>query len=152
MDTPPRPAQEPARSTPTPLPVLVVEDDAPLRALLTYALCQGGYRVEEAVDGAAAVHLLHRHRALGAPLGLILLDLMLPQLSGLDVLHYVAELAAEAPVVVISAHDRLMLSAIAAGANAVLRKPVQLEQVLAVTASYCRREPAVTCSSTGEKP
>jgi DNA-binding response OmpR family regulator len=142
MDAPPRPAQEPASSTPSRLPVLVVEDDAPLRALLTYSLRQEGYRVEEAVDGAAAVHLLHRHRAVGAPLGLILLDLMLPQLSGLDVLHYVARLAAEVPVVVISAHDRLLLSAMAAGASAVLRKPVELEQVLAVTASYCRPEPS----------
>jgi DNA-binding response OmpR family regulator len=142
MDAPPRPAQEPASSTPSRLPVLVVEDDAPLRALLTYSLREEGYRVEQAVDGAAAVHLLHRHHAVGAPLGLILLDLMLPQLSGLDVLHYVARLAAEVPVVIISAHDRLLLSAMAAGASAVLRKPVELEQVLAVTASYCRPEPS----------
>jgi two-component system, OmpR family, response regulator len=142
MDAPPRPAQEPASTTPSRLPVLVVEDDAPLRALLTYVLREESYPVEEAGDGAAAVHLLHRHRAVSTPLGLILLDLMLPQLSGLDVLHYVARLAAEVPVVIISAHDRLLLSAIAAGASAVLRKPVELEQVLAVMASHCRRAPA----------
>ena len=142
MDAPPRPAQEPASTTPSRLPILVVEDDAPLRALLTYALREEGYPVEEAGDGAAAVHLLHRHRAVGTPLGLILLDLMLPQLSGLDVLHYVARLAAEVPVVIISAHDRLLLGAMAAGASAVLRKPVELEHVVAIAATYCRPDSA----------
>src|SRR5688572_10093387 len=129
-----------AYQRPQPCSILVVEDETSVRALIADYLRQEGYRVEEAEDGAAAVHLLQRHRAVGAPLGLVLLDLMLPLMSGLDVLGYVPALAAHVPVVAITAHDELTLAALAARARSVLRKPFDLDQLLASVARYCEPE------------
>jgi CheY-like chemotaxis protein len=91
-----------------PRTVLVVDDDAPLRALCCAALGEAGFRVLEAADGAEALELITRDRP-----DLILLDVMMPRLSGWAV---AAELLAEPatgeiPIVFISgrreAVDRL---------------------------------------------
>jgi CheY-like chemotaxis protein len=91
-----------------PRTVLVVDDDAPLRALCRAALGEAGFRVLEAADGAEALELIARDRP-----DLILLDVMMPRLSGWAV---AAELLAEPatgeiPIVFISgrreAADRL---------------------------------------------
>ena len=70
-----------------PRTVLVVDDDAPLRALCCAALGEAGFRVLEAADGAEALELIARDRP-----DLILLDVMMPRLSGWAV---AAELLAE---------------------------------------------------------
>jgi len=59
--------------------VLVVEDEADIRELLRYNLAQEGFTVEEAGDGAEALDRISRR----AP-DLLVLDLMLPQMSGLE--------------------------------------------------------------------
>ena len=59
--------------------ILVVEDEADIRELLRYSLTQEGYAVEEAADGAEALDRITRR----AP-DLVLLDLMLPRMSGLE--------------------------------------------------------------------
>ncbi|HLH21271.1 MAG TPA: response regulator [Chloroflexota bacterium] len=117
-------------------PVMVVEDDESLRELLAHYLGREGYPVEQAADGAAALRALERRRALGAPPGLVLLDLMLPRVSGLDVLAHLNAAGADVPVVVMSVYDHL-LSKAAAGAQGVLIKPFDLEQLLPVVARYC---------------
>jgi len=60
--------------------ILVVEDDADLRHVLEYSLSQGGYRVETASRGADGLRLARQR-----PPDLVILDLMLPDVSGLDV-------------------------------------------------------------------
>jgi len=91
-----------------PRTVLVVDDDAPLRALCRAALGEAGFRVLEAADGDEALELIARDRP-----DLILLDVMMPRLSGWAV---AAELLAEPatgeiPIIFISgrreAADRL---------------------------------------------
>ncbi len=126
-------------------PVIVVEDDESLRTLLAHYLGKEGYPVEAVPDGAAALQALERRRALGAPPGVVLLDLMLPRVSGLDVLGYLEAAAVDVPVVVMSVYDHLLIAAAARGADGVLIKPFDLEQLLPVVARYCesarRRRP-----------
>jgi len=67
--------------TKTPPRVLVVEDEAEIAALIAYQLTREGYRVETALTGAAALDALHRDLP-----DLLVLDRMLPEISGDDVL------------------------------------------------------------------
>ena len=83
-------------------PVLIVEDDAPLRELLRRMLEREGYAVVEAEHGRAALDRLRE----GAP-GVILLDLMMPVMDGFE---FLAELRREdawrgIPVIVLTARD-----------------------------------------------
>src|SRR5262245_58530113 len=65
--------------------ILVVEDDPLVRDLVASCLSMAGYAVEEAQDGAEAIHALDQHRRPVDPLGLVLLDMMLPEVDGLEV-------------------------------------------------------------------
>ena len=124
--------------------VMVVEDDETLRALLAHYLRGEGYAVEEIADGAAALRALDERRAAGDPPGVVLLDLMLPHVSGLSVLERLAAESADVPVVAMSVYDPLLLAASAAGAHSLLFKPFDLEQLLPVVAQYCETPPAGT--------
>ena len=108
--------------------ILIVEDDDELRTVFRYALAIAGYAVTEASDGIQAL----RHLEVERP-DLIVLDLSLPLLSGLDVQ---AEIAAHA-------HTRDIPVVIVTGSNAqldgvsvecVLRKPVSPDHVASVVA------------------
>jgi DNA-binding response OmpR family regulator len=105
--------------------VLICEDDSNLRTLVRLALGDG-YRFFEAPDGASGLALAQRTRP-----DLIVLDLMLPGQSGLDVL---AELRssddlAETPVLVISAWSHADEAAIEAGADRFVAKPFDPDQL-----------------------
>ena len=83
-------------------PVLIVEDDAPARQLLHQMLARDGWPVVEAADGRAALRQLEKN----AP-GLILLDLMLPEMDGFQFLEELRrhEEWRQIPVVVVTARD-----------------------------------------------
>lgn len=68
----------------SPRPILIVEDDQPLRLLLTAVLTQHGYTFEAVADGRAAIDCIRRQRYAA-----ILLDLMLPETNGFEVIDYV---------------------------------------------------------------
>ncbi len=86
--------------------VLVIEDDALLQALLADLLVGEGYRIMQTWNGTDAVRLARQHRP-----DVILLDLLLPRKSGLEVIQELRGDPATGtiPVVVISASARLML-------------------------------------------
>jgi two-component system KDP operon response regulator KdpE len=65
---------------------LVVDDDAPIRALLATLVAQHGYAVETAGDGAEAIDRLSADGY-----SLVLLDLMMPRVDGYAVLHHIKE-------------------------------------------------------------
>jgi DNA-binding response OmpR family regulator len=105
--------------------VLICEDDSNLRTLVRLALGDG-YRFFEAPDGASGLALAQRTHP-----DLIVLDLMLPGQSGLDVL---AELRssddlAETPVLVISAWSHADEAALEAGADSFVAKPFDPDQL-----------------------
>jgi two-component system alkaline phosphatase synthesis response regulator PhoP len=69
-----------AHSTASGTAVLVVEDDADIRETIAYNLRQEGYSVVTAIDGVTALEIAHQQ-----PFGLVLLDIMLPRMDGLEV-------------------------------------------------------------------
>lgn len=111
-----------------PLLVLVVDDDVSWCHSVAEALREAGYRVEMAHTGAEAIGLTERE----APAALVL-DVQLPDMSGLDVLQQLRQSGHLVPTVVVSAIDTasIMDQAMQAGARAILRKPTSLEFLLA---------------------
>jgi CheY-like chemotaxis protein len=120
--------------------VLIVEDDAATRELLTTLLTTEGFHVVGAEDGLEALHLLRtvRHRAPHAPC-LVLLDLKMPRLGGNEFRR--AQLGdpivAGVPVAVISGAADAEQRAQTLGAVATFAKPIDLDAVLEVVRRYC---------------
>ena len=116
-------------------PILVVDDDAPLRRLLFWALTDEGYAVVEAPDGAVALA-----RAQEAPPGLILLDMRMPVLDGWAFARrYRARPGPHAPIIcVTAAADAAAVAARGTqiGAVASLGKPFDLDELLALVRRY----------------
>jgi DNA-binding response OmpR family regulator len=142
IDTPSMPTPRNNAGRARSAPVLLVEDDASLRALLAHFLGSEGFTVLEAEDGGEATRVLDRARSGGERPALVLLDLMLPGESGLKVLERVLAHGDNVPVVVMSVHDALLMSAMELGATGVLIKPFELDQVLPIVARYCEAAPA----------
>jgi CheY-like chemotaxis protein len=128
---------------PTPRPagnVLIVEDDPDVREMLAMLLVTEGFHAVAAEDGLEALHLLRAvlHRAPQVPC-MILLDLMMPRLSGNEFRR--AQLGdptlAAVPVAVMSGAVDLDQRAQALGAVATLSKPIDCELLLKVVRRYC---------------
>ena len=109
--------------------VLVVEDDEDLRRLFRTALTLAGYDVEEAGDGLEALKKIDM-----APPSLVVLDLMLPQISGFVVHQEIAAhvLTRQIPVVIITGSSAALDQT---GAACVLRKPISPEQLVSTVES-----------------
>lgn len=115
--------------------VLVVEDDAAIRDVVVYQLSRAGHHVDAVADGVAG---LERFRS--ARPDLVILDLMLPRLAGLDVLRIVRGEAA-VPVIVISARDTEAdkITGFDLGADDYLTKPFSVRELLARVQVALRR-------------
>jgi len=122
--------------------ILLVEDDASIRDVLRDVLCEDGYEVITVGDGGAAIAALREHRPPPENLCTVLLDMMLPIADGVGVLRALAELGSYAPVVAMSANRDQLVRARAAGAQATLPKPFDLDRLLSVVARNCRHEPS----------
>jgi two-component system copper resistance phosphate regulon response regulator CusR len=111
-----------------PLRILVIEDEARIRSFLARGLEAEGYSVEGAADGRAGLAL-----ALGASWDLVVLDLLLPGLGGLDVLRELHRERPAVPVLVVSARSDLptKLRGFELGATDYLPKPFSLAELLA---------------------
>ncbi len=107
--------------------ILVVDDEQPIRTLLRQVLSEAGYRIAEAVDG---VDGLTKARTLQPDL--IILDLMMPQLSGFDVLSALRSNpeTSAMPVIILSVLDDRR-KGLRLGADAYLTKPLNVDAILA---------------------
>lgn len=76
--------------------VLVVDDDAPIRALVTRVFTRRGDNVQSAVDGEAAIDCIKHHA-----FDLIVLDLMMPRTDGFGVLSYLSTLDGSRPKIIV---------------------------------------------------
>lgn len=110
--------------------ILVVDDDADIRAILAMVLTAEGHEVETAADGLAGLARLRG----GPPPALILLDMMMPQLDGESFLRELRRdpRTAGVSVVILSGHPAGGRMASALGAAGYLAKPVDLVELLGV--------------------
>ena len=127
--------------------VLVVEDEAPLLTLLRYNLEKQGFRVDEATDGQEALLRVAEARP-----DIILLDWMLPSLSGIEVCRQLRRRAEtrDLPIIMITARteDQDAVRALDIGADDYIAKPFAMEQVLARMRALLRRSGRVTTKGT----
>ena len=117
--------------------ILLVEDEDHLAQGLAYNLRNSGYDVEIAASGEAALAALERQR-----FDLILLDVMLPGISGLEVAQRLRQAGRMEPIVMISAKDRTAdaIAGLDAGADDYVTKPFDLDEVLARVRGALRRQ------------
>ncbi len=113
--------------------ILVVEDQEDIRETLKDILLLEGYRVSTACNGQEAIDILHEEKE---RFGLVLLDLMMPVLSGAEFLETRRHDPAlkDVPVLVISAIADQNKAALA---SAFLRKPFELNTLLQAVDRYC---------------
>ncbi|MDQ3938539.1 MAG: response regulator transcription factor [Chloroflexota bacterium] len=119
--------------------VLVVDDEKALRETLAYQLEQEGYRVVTAADGRQALERFRRERP-----DLVLLDLMLPELSGMEVCR-ILRAESTVPIIMLTAKDSEIdkVVGLEVGADDYVTKPFSLRELLArVRAQLRRREVA----------
>lgn len=116
--------------------VLIVEDDARFGALLQRALTLEGYASDRASDGEEALALLNL-----VSYDLVLLDLMLPLLPGLEVCRRLREAQRDVPVLMLTARDAVehRVEGLDAGADDYLTKPVAFPELFARMRVLLRR-------------
>ncbi len=117
------------------LRLLVVEDDAATRQIVATLLEKHGHHVDQAGDATEALRLWAAHRA-----DLVLLDLGLPDLDGVDVVRRIRR-EATTPIIILSARgeERDKVAALEAGADDYLTKPFGMEELQARMRAVLRR-------------
>ena len=122
--------------------VLVVEDEAALATMLRYNLEKQGFRVEEAVDGQEALNRI----AETVP-DIVLLDWMLPVMSGIEVCRQIRRRPAtrDLPVIMVTARteDQDAVRGLNTGADDYVTKPFSMESLLARMRALLRRSGAI---------
>jgi two-component system KDP operon response regulator KdpE len=129
----------------TPLRILIVDDEPPIRRFLRTALAAQDYRVEEAVDGGTALDFLKRN-----PIDLIVLDLGLPGIDGLEVVRRLREGGTATPIIILSSRDDEAgkVAALDLGADDYVSKPFGVEELSARIRAALRHR----LQQDGEKP
>jgi len=124
--------------------VLVVDDEPMLGDLLSTALRYEGWQVETALNGRTAVRT-----ATSLDPDVVVLDVMLPDMSGLDVLRRLREARPRIPVLFLTAKDAVedRIAGLTAGGDDYVTKPFSLEEVVARLRALLRRTGATTQST-----
>jgi CheY-like chemotaxis protein len=117
--------------------ILVVDDDVSVRELLGRVLAGEGYGVREAANGPEALAI-----AATDQLDLVLLDLNLPGKSGWEVFERLTTSQPLLPVIILTARSNQLFPALAAGAGALLEKPMDFPRLLQVVSRLLAESPA----------
>jgi DNA-binding response OmpR family regulator len=122
--------------------ILIVDDEPNMRLVLQTTLESVGYQVIEAQDGLAALELLASANG-AAPCDLVLLDLQMPRLDGMEFLSRLRAGGIVVPVVILTAHGSIpeAVSAMKLGAIDFLTKPITPEALRRVVAEVIERAP-----------
>jgi two-component system KDP operon response regulator KdpE len=115
--------------------ILIVEDDPNVRKLVRVNLAKRGYSVSEAENSQQALALFQ-----SVPVDLVLLDLVLPGLSGVDICAWIRA-RSEVPIIILSARleEDLKVAALDAGADDYVTKPFSSEELMARVRAFLRR-------------
>ncbi|MCI8303700.1 MAG: response regulator transcription factor [Lawsonibacter sp.] len=107
--------------------ILLIEDEEKLARMVEMELKYEGYEVEKALNGRSGLDL-----ALSGGFDLVLLDIMLPQLSGMEVLRRLRR-ESQIPVIMLTARDSVVdkVSGLDSGADDYVTKPFAIEELLA---------------------
>ena len=118
--------------------LLLIEDEEKLARMVELELQYEGYEVEKAFDGRTGLEL-----ALSGRFDLILLDIMLPALSGMEVLRRLRK-ESQVPVIMLTARDTVVdkVSGLDMGADDYITKPFAIEELLARIRAALRKRPA----------
>ena len=118
--------------------ILLVEDEEKLARMVELELQYEGYQVDKAFDGRTGLD-----RALSGEYDLVLLDIMLPALSGMEVLRRLRK-ESQLPVIMLTARDTVVdkVSGLDMGADDYITKPFAIEELLARIRAALRKRPA----------
>ena len=124
--------------------ILIVDDEPPIRKLLRMGLSSQGYEVLEAANGKTALELLARRPAL------VILDLGLPDVDGLDLLRRIRQRQQNLPVVVLSSRgdEAGKVAALDLGADDYVTKPFGMDELFARMRAAMRHQ----LQEHGERP
>ncbi len=116
--------------------ILIIEDEEKLARFVEMELSYEGYAVEKAPDGRLGLEL-----ALGGGFDLIILDIMLPGLSGMEVLRRVRK-SSDVPIIMLTARDTVIdkVSGLDNGADDYITKPFEIEELLARIRNALRKK------------
>jgi two-component system, OmpR family, response regulator len=135
------------RADGNPINVLVVDDEAVLAEMVSMALRYEGWNIVTACDGSSAVAAAHSQRP-----DVVVLDVMLPDMSGLDVLRKLREQNPHLPVLLLTAKDAVedRIAGLTAGGDDYVTKPFSLEEVVLRLRGLLRRTGVTTVDSGAE--
>jgi DNA-binding NtrC family response regulator len=121
--------------------ILIVEDEPNMRLVFRTALLSVDYTLSTAADAESALRWLRQ-----GPADLVLLDLQMPGMGGMELLRRLREAGIESPVVIISAHDQIpnVVRAMRLGAIDFLPKPTTPDSLRKVVAEVLSRRPETT--------
>jgi two-component system, OmpR family, response regulator len=133
------------RADGNPINVLVVDDEAVLAEMVSMALRYEGWNIATAGDGGSALESARSQRP-----DVVVLDVMLPDMSGLDVLRKLREQNPQLPVLLLTAKDALedRIAGLTAGGDDYVTKPFSLEEVVLRLRALLRRT-GVTTEDSG---
>lgn len=124
--------------------ILVVEDESLIRQMVVLALQEEGYEVITATDGQEALGFLQQEesKSKDCPFNLIVLDLMLPEINGLDICRLLRYQGNIVPILILSAKasetDRVL--GLEVGADDYLTKPFSMKELVARCRALLRRQ------------
>lgn len=136
------------RADGSPIRVLVVDDEPVLAELVSMALRYEGWEISTAGDGAGAIAAAKQ-----TPPDVVVLDVMLPDMSGLEVLGRLREQIPGLPLLLLTAKDSVedRIAGLTAGGDDYVTKPFSIEEVVLRLRALLRRTGVATAESDGAK-
>jgi two-component system OmpR family response regulator len=133
------------RADGSPVRVVVVDDEAALSDLLSMALRYEGWNVKTAAEGRTAIQLIREFQP-----DVVVLDVMLPDIDGLQVLKRLRDDGQDTPILFLTAKDALddRIAGLTAGGDDYVTKPFSLEELVARLRGLIRRSSVVVADST----
>ncbi|MCQ2010773.1 response regulator [Sporolactobacillus sp. STSJ-5] len=114
--------------------IMVVDDQPGIRMLLREVFKQTDYQIVTAANGEQALELLKKE-----DLQLVLLDMKIPKMNGLEILHKIKDLKPEVKVIIMTAYGEITMvqEALRSGAVAHFTKPFDLHELIATVEKEC---------------